>query len=768
MSILKVFAAREQIPAVLQRARLIEKYDAFVVVEASDEAARTLARTYPTEDITAQYRLQLAGRRVDTLAGRVAGGAPATRGKAGATRRPAKAWAVAKLAPGAHHYIVQFVGPIKRGWLGSVRATGAQLREPYGGFGYVVRATESQVSKISVLKPVLWVGHLPHQDRMAPGLATAGKTPDTLPRRRAWPGAYRVEIFDSGDMPRIAREARSLGFKVLSMEAKPRVLSLQTDAGAAARRKQLTDLSAVHGVRFIRERVLARPANNIATTIMANAYSATSPGGLKLSGAGEVIAVCDTGLDTGDAATVHPDFSGRIVTIKSYPITSDWNSIIFNAGANDGPADLDSGHGTHVSGSVLGNGTASAGGPALIRGHAYKAKLVFQAVEQEMNWRPNAPPKLKAERFILSGIPNNLGPLFQFAYSQGARIHSNSWGGGDPGAYDDQCRQFDEFAWKHKDFCFVIAAGNDGTDNDGDGKINLMSVTSPGTAKNCITLGACENLRPAFNSEKYGDWWPDDFPVAPFKGDPMANNAAQVVAFSSRGPTADGRVKPDVVAPGTFILSTRSTQIAPNNFAWAAYPTNKKYFYMGGTSMATPLTAGATALVREFLRTKKGVANPSAALVKALLIAGAQRLPGTAPAGALLDNHQGFGRVSLDRSMQRVVAVIEGNGLATGQSSTLTINVPSTGKTLRIVLAYTDFPGDALVNNLNLVAADPSSKGFVGNQSGSSSGTLALDTTNNVEVIEAKNAKKGNWTINVIASNVPSGPQDFALAAVLL
>ena len=93
-----------------------------------------------------------------------------------------------------------------------------------------------------------------------------------------------------------------------------------------------------------------------------------------------------------------------------------------------------------------------------------------------MRWKPDAPAELKAERYILAGIPSDLRPLFQYAYTQGARIHSNSWGGGDPGAYDDQCRQFDQFVWDHKDFCFVIAAGNDGTDSDGDGVINAGSA----------------------------------------------------------------------------------------------------------------------------------------------------------------------------------------------------------------------------------------------------------------------------------------------------
>jgi subtilisin family serine protease len=502
---------------------------------------------------------------------------------------------------------------------------------------------------------------------------------------------------------------------------------------------------------------------------MGNAFAAASPTGPKLTGVGEIIAVCDTGLDTGNPAAIHPDFAGRVVAIKSYPITSDWSSIITNPAGNDGPADLDSGHGTHVSGSVLGDGTASVGGPALIRGHAHKAKLVFQAVEQEMKWKPNAPPNLSGERYLLAGLPANLGPLFQFAYTSGARVHSNSWGGGDPGAYDDQCRQFDQFVWDHKDLCFVIAAGNDGTDNDGDGKINLKSVTSPGTAKNCVTVGACENLRPEFDSETYGEWWPSDFPASPIKNDPMANHPDQVVAFSSRGPTADNRVKPDVVAPGTFILSTRSSKVAANNFAWAAYPPDKAhYFHMGGTSMATPLTSGAVALLREFLRKKQGIANPSAALLKALLIAGAKRLPGTAASTAIVDNHQGFGRVNVDRSVKRALATLDGPALKTGTKSTFTVKVPTASNTLRIALCYSDFPGSSLINNLNLIVTDPAGKRYVGNQPSSAGGTLTLDSTNNVEVVQVGQAKKGNWTIDVVASNVSAGPQDFALAVVLV
>ena len=759
MAILKVFARKQEAADVLAQSTLIERYDAFLLVQATPASARALARKYPVEDITDQYEIDLPNVDIKTTRPRIT-----TTG----TRAHA-AFKGERLSRGPHHYLVQFRGPIKESWLTRLKATGAKIRAPQGNFAFVVWARQTTLPKIAALPFVRWVGHLPHAARVAPGLIRPERGQTPLPRRRARPNVYRVEIFDSKDMGKIATAARDLRFTVLSREPPARVLVVETRTRGETRAKQVKALSAVHGVKFIRQQVVPRTANNVATAIMGNAFAATSKNGLRLSGAGEIIGVCDTGLDTGDPASIHPDFAGRVVAIKSYPITSDWKTVVKNPGGDDGPADLDSGHGTHVAGSVLGNGAASANGQVLIRGHAYKGALVFQAVEQEMQWKPNAPKDLTGERYILAGIPADLGPLFRFAYNHGVRIHSNSWGGGDPGAYDDQCQQFDQFVREKKDICFVVAAGNDGTDKDGDGKINLQSVTSPGTAKNCITVGASENLRPEFNAEKYGEWWPSDFPVNPSKRDSMADDAEQVVPFSSRGPTADGRVKPDVVAPGTFILSTRSSKLAANNFAWAAYPPDKKhYFHMGGTSMATPLTAGAVALLREFLRKHRSIAAPSAALLKALLIAGAERLPGTASSTTLFDNHQGFGRVNVDRSVTRTLATIDGPGLKTGDKSTVKVRVTSARKTLRLVLCYSDVPGRKMINNLNLVVTDPAGTRYVGNRYSSTGRALTLDATNNVELVQVAGAKTGTWTVDVVASNVSVGPQDFALAGVLV
>jgi hypothetical protein len=496
---------------------------------------------------------------------------------------------------------------------------------------------------------------------------------------------------------------------------------------------------------------------------MSTAMSLGVSPALGLSGAGEVIGVCDTGIDTGDPSTIHPDFVGRIKFIKSYPVAASYDSYISNPRGDDGPADLDSGHGTHTSGSILGDGTASAGlagivGP--IRGLSYRARLVFQAVEQELKWKD--PKNLqKYGRYTLAGLPDDLRKLFGDAYAKGARVHSNSWGGGDPGAYDDQCHQLDEFVWQHPDFCIVFAAGNDGRDGNGDGVIDLGSVTPPGTAKNCITVGASENNRPSFTLT-YGSGWPSDYPAEPLKSDRLSDDPDEVVAFSSRGPTADGRVKPDVVAPGTFILSTRSQRIAANNYGYGRFGSTRMYMFDSGTSMATPLTAGAVGLVREYLRKKLGVKSPSAALLKAALIAG------VVPIGVgarTPDNNQGFGRVCLDNVLAPGAPCgalfADGKGLETGDMAEQNVKVSTAGKLLTIVLAYSDFPGPSLVNNLNLIVTAPDGKTLVSNGN-----ALQFDAKNNVERIVVHAAAAGTYRIQVAGSNVPKGPQPFAFVVL--
>ncbi len=137
-------------------------------------------------------------------------------------------------------------------------------------------------------------------------------------------------------------------------------------------------------------------------------------------------------------------------------------------------------------------------------------------------------------------------------------------------------------------------------------------------------MGATENLRPtiAIHYDIFG------FPVNPLGSDLVADNPEGMAAFSGRGPTTDGRIKPDVVAPGTAVLSTRSRAVVTASTDWGV-SNDPAFFFDGGTSMATPLVAGCAALVRQFLVTDHAIASPSAALVKALLINGRTRSAGS-------------------------------------------------------------------------------------------------------------------------------------------
>jgi serine protease AprX len=101
------------------------------------------------------------------------------------------------------------------------------------------------------------------------------------------------------------------------------------------------------------------------------------------------------------------------------------------------------------------------------------------------------------------------------------------------------------------------------------------------------------------------------------------------------------------------------------------------------------------------------------------------------------------------------------SGLRTGQSHSLEIEVLSKQAPLRVVLVYTDFPGPALMNNLNLIATSPTRCRYLGNASAGN--TLLLDTRNNMECLHIKRPALGKWKIAVVDSNIPLGPQDFAL-----
>src|SRR5262249_49515751 len=152
----------------------------------------------------------------------------------------------------------------------------------------------------------------------------------------------------------------------------------------------------------------------------------------------------------------------------------------------------------------------------------------------------------------------------------------------------------DQFMWDHPDMAIFYAAGNSGTDGTpgalgfctgGNGVIDPDSLLTPATAKNVISVGASESDR-ASGGRGALPWLLLSFCFAtsPVATDLIANNANGMAAFSSRGPTDDGRIKPDLVAPGTNIVSNKSHYPGATSL-WGDYESNSNYVYSGGTSM---------------------------------------------------------------------------------------------------------------------------------------------------------------------------------------
>ena len=702
--------------------------------------------------------------------------------------------------PGEHYYLVNFAGPVKPEWLSAIEQHGGRLQEPEPPHGYVVALDDPAYEYVTQAPYIDEVRHYGVNRRVSadvlmtmgdddPAMARgvirreAAVGPRATPRVEFVPNTFTVRFFEHDDLLTALPQIRELGGTPSDPTPESSVITVAFDSGLTDMAPVVASLARLHGVRSVEPYILRQLRNNIAGGLL-GAAEVQDPSGLNLSGRGEIVGVADSGLDTGDPSDIHPDFAGRIAALLSWPVSSEWLTLVTNVGEDDGPADARSGHGTHVAGSVLGNGavwkTLGQQGEA-VRGLAYAAGLVFQAIEQRLKWTDayrqsyfrqyrRYPPD-----YGLAGLPADLAVVLQQAYDAGARIHTNSWGGGMFGAYDDYAEQVDRFVWEHKEFLILFAAGNDGSDDNRDGIVDSGSVTPPGTAKNCVSVGAAENLRSEGGYQRgYGRLWPDNYPVAPLKDDFPSDHADDIAAFSSRGPSRDARVKPDVVAPGTNVLSARSVVWSGVIPGWGAWDVSNAYMFNGGTSMATPLVAGAAALIRQYLRTVKRRANPSAALVRAALLHGAEyRRYRQEPVGqGLYDNAQGWGHVNVCESLTPGAGVDvryydQRRGLNTGQSWRWSATVNDPTIPLKFTLVWTDYPGSPnvypnLVNDLDLVVTSPSGMLYYGNSRDGQPGG-SPDRVNTVERLVIAQPALGRYSIRVRAFNVPLGPQDFAL-----
>ena len=636
-------------------------------------------------------------------------------------------------------YLVSLAGPLLEPWKAKLQQTGVELLEALPTGAYKVRLEPGQVEQ---LRQLPFVADLRLFDAESTG-------PDLIARSRAsvTPPAgvsramltFDVRLHRAEDALRVHDWLKAHNIAIAGASSrKIRIYLLQ---GAP----ELFEIPALPEVATFEEYVPPKFHNDVARRLL-RIDSGNPVSTLPLTGAGQIVAVADTGLDSS-----HPDFQGRILGVVALGRPND----------SSDPA----GHGTHVAGSVLGDGSASNG---QVRGTAPGAKLFFQSILDATGG--------------LGGLPVDLNDLFDEAYQSGARIHNNSWGAATASRYTGNSVEVDEFVAGHRDMLIVISAGNEGIataprNNSAAGFVDWLSIGSPASCKNALTVGASRSDRSSggYSQMTYGTAWPADFPDPPIAGERISGNPECLAAFSSRGPCDDRRIKPDVVAPGTDIASTKSSLAPLRNF-WGAYPNNPRYAFDGGTSMSAPLVSGCAALVREYYD-KTRQYKPSAALVKATLINGTRWLTGAdsiAPSPGTPNFHQGFGCVNMATSVPNpgnpklrleFVDSWQNGALqftTTGQRFRFQFSLAAPSPVLSICIAYTDLPARALQNNLNLFVQKPDNTKVVGNAQLPMSLNIP-DPDNNVEVVRLPDAAAGIYIIQISATNLLRGPQDFAL-----
>ena len=486
-------------------------------------------------------------------------------------------------------------------------------------------------------------------------------------------------------------------------------------------------------------------------------------------GCGQIVAVADSGLHATHCSFSDPAYPVVPFTIcpdgsSCAPATPDFNHrkvamhYKWDGSTSGNPAD-NQGHGTHVTGSITGNNLAnpvdceaytSPGGLTDLDGTAPGAKLISQEMGASLQY--------------LNSLGGTIYHAGSVAFENGARIHNNSWGSscrdglgqcisGCQVEYRDTSRDADRLVWERPELAVFVAAGNSGGLGGNTGCGPGADVGAAGNAKNVFSIGS--NNRGTSGNAMSG--------------------------FSSRGPTQDRRLKPDMTAQGASILSAQRDACGTRSAS--------------GTSMATPTAAGLATLVREYLvrgfypsgieNPGHAIAAPSAALIKAIMLSGTVSITGTGTTGGAPSQSQGWGRIHLDNALhfdgdaRNLWIHDDTTGLQTEESAEHVVVVEA-GEPLTVTLTWHDAPAlvnanPHAVNRLRLEVETPS--GEVWSQKLPAEGGLTnpnplqdtttenYDTLNNVHRIRFEAPTAGAYRLRVLGVAVAEGPQPYALAA---
>lgn len=419
-----------------------------------------------------------------------------------------------------------------------------------------------------------------------------------------------------------------------------------------------------------------------------------------LTGSGEFVAMWDGGRADG----AHADLTPRVVSLDASAITS---------------------HATHVAGTILGSGAESGG--------TYKGMAPSATLLTRLWWNTSS----EMVTHYTDVIDN---------YS--ARISNNSWGVGLPtpvtnsscaatlGNYFVEDATIDNIVRGDAGVPFTIvwSAGN-------------MRSTSP---QYCGSIGWTYNTVDPLSCSK------NVICVGA-----VISNDNTISTFSGWGPTDDGRIKPDICAPGC--------QVGGDNGVTSTKVTTG-YAVQCGTSMAAPVVSGVVALLQQRWNQLMPSDELLPATIKGILINSATDKGPVGP-----DYQYGHGALNAVAAVRKVSvgagSYVEAS-MITGVTHDYAISVAPEVAKIRVTLVWDDpggtaISGNALINDLDLKLIDPSAAvtlpWVLNPGSPSSVATRAADHKNNVETAELNSPASGIWHAQVSGFNIPNGPQKYSL-----
>ncbi len=669
-------------------------------------------------------------------------------------------------------WMVQFIGPILPAWVNLFTSQGLAVAAYLPNDAFVVFGDQpaQKVADLAVSHPeIRWNGAYLPEYRLSVDLRGAPASPTV---------DVSIQVWNTPQAAQTIAQITALAMKTLRTPDESAGFINFTLTLPTARLAEVASLPDVFDVESWAAPTLQDEMQGqiLAGNITVNASGGTTPNApgylnwLQTNGFPTdpaqypVVDIMDDGIDQGNAANpLHPDFyqlgikPGQSRILYLHNCTTD----LFPNGVN--------GHGNLNAGIVAGFNNTS--------GSPYQDADGFHLGLGISPFGRFAGTKLfnNAAAEDLSNCSGSYVIAVSSAYTAGASITSNSWGNGssfggytpDSQTYDVLTRDAAPAIAGNQPMLHIFSAGNSGS--------GVTTITAPGTAKNVLTVGATQSTRDPLIVDRCGHV--------------SSNNADDIATFSSRGPTQDGRIKPDLMAPGVHIQAQASQDPAFTGNTICGnyqghYPAGQTlYSWSTGTSHAAPAIAGEAQLAYEYYqRVLAPGVTPSPAMVKALLINSARYLKGVSANDTLPSAQQGWGDANLGALVDSVHPfTLDQLHLftQTGEQYTLQGAIVDSSRPLRITLTWTDAPGattgNAYVNNLDLEVTI-NGQVYKGNhfQGDVSIPGGNFDPANNVENVFLPAGQTGSFQVRVIASNlagdgVPGNAsptdQDFALVA---